>query len=108
MYVYVQFNIGSNVGIDPDAVVFERPGVIALSDKDVAGEKGTVTVYLDPVSLKATETLSKIELRTPDDGVSNRSGVFHVTIQLTGAVADIEAWAKSFDTAAMLAVIDSQ
>jgi hypothetical protein len=108
MSVYVQFNSGSYSGIDPDAVVFERSGVIALRDTDVSSEEGSVTVYLDPVALKETETLSKLELKTPDGGVANRSGVFNITIQLNGTVADAEAWAQTFDTAAMLSVIDSQ
>jgi hypothetical protein len=106
MTVYVQFNMSPSSGIDPDAVVFERPGVIALGSKDVSGEKGQVMVYLDPVALKETKKLSKVELRTPDTGVSKRAGVFNVTIQLDGTVEDIEAWAKRFDTQAMLSVID--
>ena len=108
MDVYVQLNMNPIVGIDPDAVVFERSGVIALRETNVGSDNGRVTVYLDPVALAATETLSKIELRTAQDGVGNRSGVFHIVITLSGAIADIEAWAQAFDTAAMLAVIDSQ
>ncbi|HZL96661.1 MAG TPA: hypothetical protein VFB99_23600 [Vicinamibacterales bacterium] len=106
MQVYVQFNQNPIVGIDPDAVVLEQPGVIALRDKEVSSEKGNVTVYIDPVALKATQELSKIELRTADDGVSNKTGVFHIVIQMNGAVADIEAWVMDFDFGAMLGVID--
>ena len=108
MDAYVQFNMNPIVGIDPDAVVFERAGVIALRDTNVGSDNGRVTVYLDPVALAATETLSKIELRTAEDGVSNKAGIFHIVITLNGALADIEAWAQSFDTGAMLGVIDSQ
>jgi hypothetical protein len=109
MHVYVQFNMSPYAAIDPDAVVFESPGVIALRDADdLSGERGSVTVYLDPVALKATETLSKIELKTTDGGVGNKSGVFNIQISANGAIADIEEWVKSFDTAAMLSVIDSQ
>ena len=106
MTVYVQFNMNPSVGIDPDAVVLEEPGVIALRRKDTLGEKGEVTVYLDPVALNATQELSKIELRTSNEGVSNRTGVFHIVIQLNGALADIESWVKTFDFTAMLGVID--
>jgi hypothetical protein len=108
MQAYVQFNMNPIVGIDPDAVVFERSGVIALRETNVGSDQGRVMVYLDPVALKATETLSKIELRTAQDGVANKSGIFHIVITLSGALADIEAWAESFDTTAMLGVIDSQ
>jgi hypothetical protein len=105
MNVYVQLNQNPTVGIDPDAVVLEQPGVIALRNEQSDGE-GDVTVYIDPVALRATQELSKIELRTANDGVSNRTGVFHVVIQLNGTLADAEAWAQDFDFGAMLGVID--
>jgi hypothetical protein len=108
MQVYVQFNQNPTVGIDPDAVVLEQAGVIALREKEVSSETGNVTVYIDPVALRATQELSKIELRTAQDGVSNKTGVFHIVIQLNGAVADAEAWVKTFDLSAMLGVIDPQ
>jgi hypothetical protein len=106
LQVYVQFNQNPTVGIDPDAVVLERAGVIALREKNVTNGKGSVTVYMDPVALKATQELSKIELRTADDGVTNKTGVFHIVIQMNGTVADIESWAKTFNFNAMLGVID--
>jgi len=108
MSVYVQLNANPSVGIDPDAVVLERAGVIALRRSNGSDDKGEVTVYLDPVALKATEELSKIELRTDDNGVSNKTGVFHVVIQLNGTLADIESWVKQFDYGKMLAAIDSR
>jgi hypothetical protein len=106
MDVYVQLNMNPSVGIDPAAVLLEQPGVIALRDKDVSSDKGSVTVYIDPVALKATQELSKIELRTAEDGVGNRTGVYHVVLQLNGTVPDIESWVQSFDFGAMLGVID--
>lgn len=107
MQVYIELNMNPVVGIDPDAVVLEQPGVIALRRKDdPSGAKGEVTVYLDPVALAATEQLSKIELRTAEDGVTNRSGVFHVVIQIDGELPDIESWVEGFDYPAMLAVFD--
>jgi hypothetical protein len=108
MQVYVQFNQNPIVGIDPDAIVVEKPGVMALRRKEVSSEKGEVTVYIDPVALKATQELSKIELRTAQDGVRNRSGVFHIVIQMNGALADVESWVNRFDFAKMLGVIDAQ
>jgi len=107
MQVDVQLNMNPIVGIDPDAVVLEQPGVIALRRKDdTTGATGEVNIYLDPVALAQTEELSKIELRTADDGVTNRSGVFHVVIRLTGSLPDIEDWVEGFDYSAMLAVVD--
>ncbi len=107
MNVYVRLNQNPTVGIDPDAVVLEQPGVIVLRDKG-QGDKGDVTAYIDPVDLAATEELSKIELRTASDGVTKKTGVYHVVIQLNGTLADAEAWVQTFDFGAMLAVIDAR
>jgi hypothetical protein len=108
MTVYVQFNMSPYAGIDPDAVVFEAPGVIALRNASGSDGTGQVTVYYDPVALEKTELLSKIELTTPNDGVTNKTGIFNVTITLNGTVADAEAWAQTFDTGQILSVIDGQ
>jgi len=104
----IQFNANSYAGIDPDGVLFEGPGYIALREQQVSEDTGQVVIYFDPVALRETETLSKVELKTPDDGVSNRTGVFNVTIWLNGMMADAEAVAKGIDTADVLAVIDAQ
>jgi hypothetical protein len=107
MQIYIQLNMNPIVSIDPDAVVLEQSGVIVLREKDdAAGNVGAVTVYVDPVVLAATEELAKFELRTAQDGVTNRTGVFHIVIQINGALADIESWVTGFDYPAMLAVID--
>jgi hypothetical protein len=108
MQVYVQLNQNPTVGIDPDAVVLEQPGVIVLRDEGSTPGEGDVTAYVDPVALRATQELSKIELRTADDGMPNRTGVYHVVIQLNGTLADAEAWAKTFDYSKILGVIDAR
>ena len=95
-------------GIDPAAIVLERAGVIALREKEVSSDRGTVTVYVDPVALKNSSDLAKIEMQTADDGVASKTGVYHVVIRLDGAVPDLEAWAKSFDYGAILGAIDKQ
>ena len=108
MNVYVQLNQNPTVGIDPDAVVLERAGVMVLRDASGNEGEGDVTVYIDPVALAATEELSQIELRTADDGMPLKTGVYHVVIHLNGTLADAEAWAQSFDFGAMLGVIDAR
>ena len=108
MYLNIQFNMNPYAGIDPDGVVFEKPGVIALKGNEKADEVGEVTVYFDPVALRETETLSSIELKTPEGGVGNRTGVFNVTVTMHGTVGDAEAWAQKIDVGAVLAVIDPQ
>jgi len=106
--VNVQLNQTSNTGIDPEAIVLERAGVIALREKEVSSDRGSVTVYVDPVALANSSDLAKIEMQTSDDGVGSKVGVYHIVIQLNGAVPDLEAWAKSFDYGAILGAIDKQ
>ncbi|MDH4126512.1 MAG: hypothetical protein OEW64_11895 [Gammaproteobacteria bacterium] len=105
--VNVQFNMNPMAGIDPDGVLFEKPGVIALKDYDVANSSGQLVVYFDPVKLRETETLSQVDLSLPQGGVSNRTGVFNIQVTLRGPVASIEALAQRMDTGAVLSLIDS-
>lgn len=108
MTVNVQFNTGGGTGIDPDAVVFEKAGVIAIRKKKLNDEHGTLWVYIDPVALKDTTRLSRIDMNIPSDGVTNKTGVFNITIQADGTLSDLEAWAHKMDMDAMLSVIDSR
>jgi hypothetical protein len=106
MQVYVQFNMNPSVAIDPEAVVLEQQGVIALREKELNSNDGSVTVYLDPVVLRDTGDLARFELRTPNEGVTNKTGLYHIVIQAHGSVPDIESWIAGFDFDAMLGVID--
>ena len=108
MSVHVQFNMGGGTAIDPDAVVFEKSGVIAIRKKNLNDEHGTLWLYIDPVALKDTTRLSRIDMKTPNDGVTKKTGVFNITIQVDGTLSDVEAWAQKMDTDSMLSVIDSR
>ena len=108
LHVNIQFNMNPYAGIDPDGVVFEKPGVIALKSNEKPDEVGQVSVYFDPIALRETETLSSIELKTPENGVGNRSGVYNVTITINGTMADAVALSQDIDVGAVLAVIDPQ
>jgi len=106
--VDVQFNDYGGETIDPDAVVFERAGVIALKKKsEASSDKGTVVIYCDPVNLKDTKQLSRVDLKKPEDGVTNRIAVLSVTFRFQGPMAEIEEWAKRVDTKKALAQIDA-
>jgi hypothetical protein len=108
MTVHVRFNAGGGTGIDPDAVVFEKSGVIAIRKKKLHDEHGTLWIYIDPVALKDSAKLASIDMSTPGEGVTNKTGVFNITIQAEGTLSDIEAWAQAMDTDAMLSVVDSR
>jgi hypothetical protein len=104
--INISVNGGGGEPIDPDAVVHEQAGVIALKALDGTPDKGRVKVYFDPVALKETKQLSKVTLTYPDKGVAKRTTVLHATIELAGPAAEIEAWAKKVDFKKVLAQID--
>lgn len=107
--VTVHINSNSNASIDPDAVVFERSGVIALKAKnDGTDEKDRIDVYFDPISLKDTKQLSKVDTKMPENGVNSKTAIYTVTIEFYGPSADIEAWAKKVDTGKVLAQINGK
>jgi len=108
--ISLQFNSNPGQAIDPDAVVFEKPGVIALRFKTSGDEeKVRIAVYCDPVHLKDTKTLSRVDLSDKQNkGVTNKTTVQNATIELTGPTAVVEAWAKGIATGKVLSQIDVQ
>lgn len=107
--VSIQLNSNPGATIDPDAVLFESPGVIALKLESQEGESKTrVAVYFDPVSLKNTKKLSRVDMREAQDGVDNKTTVLNATIELNGPTAEVEKWAKKIATGKVLAQIDAR
>jgi hypothetical protein len=107
----VRVHINSNGGeaIDPDGVLFERAGVIALKEKsDGNEEKSRVRIFFDPVNLKDTKQLSKVDMKMPEKGVSSKTAVYNITVEFDGPTTEIEAWAKKIETGKVLAQIDGK
>lgn len=105
----VQINSTTNQSIDPDAVVFEKPGVIALRLRARGDEDQIrVIVYFDPVHLKETKTLSVVDLS--DQGskvVTKKTTVLNAVVELSGPAAEVEEWAKRIATDKILQQIDA-
>ena len=105
--VNVHLNWNPGVTIDPDMVLFERAGAIALKTPDNnSSGKERVTIYVDPVSLRETKQLSRVNMRYPDKGVARRTAVLNASIDLNGPTADVEAWAKKVDLNKVLTQLD--
>jgi hypothetical protein len=105
--VQVMCNNFSGGTIDPDAVVMEKAGVIALKREEEKGSgRGSVTVYFDPVTLKDTKQLSAVRLMSPEEGFAKRIGVMTAVVEFHGPLAEIEPWVKRIDTKKVLGVID--
>lgn len=103
----VDFNRPDYRSIDPDLVVVEQAGVLAL--KTQQGEEGdpqeTVSVYFQPSVLKDTKTLSQLDIRTGP--VPSKTSISSITIELEGPAEEVEAWAKRIDFKKVLAQIDA-
>jgi len=106
--VEVSLSLNNNPGavIDPDMVVFEHPGVIALRSGVENGSE-RIDMYFDPVSLKETKQLSRVDLKQPEGGVATRTLVLNVSIDVTGPSTEIEPWVKKADVKKILAQIDA-
>ncbi|MCG3205693.1 MAG: hypothetical protein KCHDKBKB_02415 [Elusimicrobia bacterium] len=102
----VTLNASPGEGIDPDNILFQRPGVIAIKYPHPEGnsQQGRVGVYLDPVALKNSSSVSTLNLRSE---TSNRkTAVVNAVIEMSGPMELIQAWAARFVTSTMLSQID--
>lgn len=109
--IQISISLNSNPGqaIDPDAVVFEKAGVLALKSKEnEADEKMRVVVYFDPIALKDTKQLSRVDLQLPAEGVKSKTSVLNATVEFNGPAAEVEQWAKAVATAKILTQIDKK
>ncbi len=105
--VTVQLNSNPGAVIDPDAVLFEGPGVIALKSNVENGSE-RVSIYFDPVSLRETKQLSRVDLKRPEEGVARRTLVLNISIDVAGPVAEVDPWVKKIDVKRVLAQIDQE
>lgn len=105
----VSLNESADEGIDPDEVVVEKPGMIAIRRKHGSDDdpKETVKLFFQPAALKDTKTLSRVRLFHDTRSVPAKTSVGSVAAQLEGPSADVEAWAKRVDAAKVLALIDA-
>jgi len=107
--IRVSLNEGMSEAIDPDGVVVEKPGVLALKSKNGGDEdpNGTVRIYFQPTALKDTKSLSKLNVFANDRSVPSKTSVATVTVSLDGNATDVEEWAKRVNFAKVLQLIDA-
>jgi len=107
--ISINMNSGGGEAIDPDGVLLEKAGVIALKEKgDGSEDKSRVRIFFDPINLRETKQLSKVDMKMPEKGVSSKTAVYNITIELNGPTADVEAWAKRIETGKVLSQIDAK
>jgi hypothetical protein len=103
--ISIRVNEYRSVAIDPDGVLLEKPGVIALKEQFRAQRRTKVVIYFDPVALKKTETLSRLEFPYPEKGVATKMAIQNVVIEFEGPEAEMETWTGQINTAAVLGKI---
>ena len=104
--VRVQLNSTNDQTIDPDNVLAEHPGFIALKSKSGDSEvKENVDLYFQPTLLKDTKKLSKVSLMNDARAVTSLTSVVAIQVHLEGPNADVEAWAKRADYKKILALV---
>jgi hypothetical protein len=103
----VRLNTYQTQTLDSDMIVLEKPGVIALIVDNRDEKKNRLVVLFDPVALKETKTLSRVDLKPPKEGVSKKNTVLNATIELVGPAAETKSWVNQIDTGAVLGQIDS-
>lgn len=95
--------------IDPDAVMFEKAGVIALKHASDNNSKTVrISVYFDPVALKSTKELSRVDMKMPEGGVAQKTALLNMTVEISGPPAEVESWVKRIDTGKVLAQISGR
>ena len=66
-------------------------------------------IYFDPVRLKDTQSLSRIDLNdTTGQGVSQKTTVRNIVLEMTGPPEVVEEWSKKIATDKVLAQIDTK
>lgn len=104
--ISLRFNSNPSTTIDPDAVVFENPGVIALKSKQTDADKLQIMIFYDPVKLKETQTLASFDLNdSARPGISDKTIVHNITIEFDGPSEIIEDWSKQVANDDVLAQI---
>lgn len=107
--IALRFNNNPGATIDPDAVLFESPGIIALKVLDGRSDRLQVTIFFDPVKLKDTQSLARIDLGDEErPGVAQKTAVRNIVLEINGPPEVVEAWSKRIATARILAQIDAR
>ena len=104
--VKVWLNRNAYQEIDPEGVVWESPGAIALRLEGADAGNARLLLAFDPRTLADTQSLSLISLADSfDTPTAEKSAVRTVVVEFTGPDAVVSAWAGTVDRAAILGLI---
>jgi hypothetical protein len=106
----IELNAGASAQIDPDAVVVEKSGVLALKRTrgDESSSRIEIDLYVDPVALKDTKEAVMVSISQPEAGIDRKLGVYTVSVHLEGPSPAVVAWLKAVNTGVLLAIIKGE
>lgn len=103
--IKISLNTGLFLKIDPDSVVSEGKGFIAL--KNYSGsENFRIIACFDPYLLKETETLSAIDLYSPDY-VEKKTSIYNMIIEIEGPEDLVSEWFSKANFSSILQSIQT-
>lgn len=92
--------------IDPDSVLRDGPGFLALRQQGGNADNETVTVYFDKVQLKNAHQLASFNFGRWL--VPAKLSLISMTIQIQGAKANVERLVKQIDAQAVLSQLSAE
>ncbi|HET7568986.1 MAG TPA: hypothetical protein VFK96_00165 [Gammaproteobacteria bacterium] len=99
--ISIMANRGGEGSVDPDAVVRDGAGFIALRQQGGSDDNETVVMYFDKVQLKDAHQLASYNL-DGDWRVPEKLSLINIKIQISGSKANVERLVKQIDAAAVL------
>ncbi len=103
--VKIYLNNSAYQEIDPEGVIWETPGAIALRT-ETDGTTTELMLAFDPQSLADTKKVSLVQLgETMNDPATSKTAVKTIVVHLKGPDAVVTDWAKTVDKGKILALI---
>ena len=104
--VAIHLNRSVHQEIDPEGVVWEMPGAIALRVESNDANKTRLMLAFDPKALADTKSLSLVSLgESLNESVAHKTAVRTIVVELTGPDAAVTEWAKSVARDKVLALV---
>ncbi len=105
----IQANGGGGQTIDPDTVVRDGVGFIALKDRQggISSGEERITFYFDKVALKDAQRIASFDLGG-DQRVPGKRDLINLRVDISGPTPTVEAMATGLDTNAVLQQLDDK
>jgi hypothetical protein len=104
--VDITLNQRAHQTIDPEGVVWELPGAIALRVENNEPNSARIMLAFDPKALADTKSLSLVSLgESFNESAAAKIAVRTIVVELTGPDAVVTEWAQSVDKGRILGLV---